>query len=76
MFVRSFTVYLVKKGALDEFIYLAHGAHWAIGALAAIMFVSLKHEVPKVVTGLIGAAVIDLPPFSSVKHRRMAVIAA
>jgi hypothetical protein len=76
MFVRSITVHLVKKGTLDEFVYLEHGAHWAIGALAAIMFISLKHEVPEIVTGLIGVALIGLALWSSIKHRRAEAMAA
>src|SRR5574343_1605441 len=39
MFVRSLTIYLVDKKTLKEFIYLEHGAHWAIGTLALIMFI-------------------------------------
>ena len=35
MFVRSMTVYLVDKGTLDQYVYLEHGAHYAIGILAA-----------------------------------------
>lgn len=76
MFVRSITVYLVKKGTLDEFVYLEHGAHWAIGALAAIMFISMKHHVPEVVTGLIGVALIALSLWSSIKHRRIEAMAS
>lgn len=44
MFVRSLTVYLVDKGTLDEYIYLEHGAHYAIGILALIML--FEYEVP------------------------------
>ena len=76
MFVRSLTVYLVRKGTLDEFIYLEHGAHWAIGALAAIMMISMQLHVPEVVTGLIGVALIGLSLWSSVKHRRLEAAAA
>lgn len=39
MFVRSMTIFLVDKGTLDEFVYLEHGAHYAIGALAIIMLI-------------------------------------
>ncbi|WP_194816506.1 DUF475 domain-containing protein [Nocardia sp. XZ_19_385] len=58
MFVRSITVYLVRKGTLGEYVYLEHGAHWAIGALAVILFISIKVHVPELVTGLIGIALI------------------
>ena len=76
MFVRSITVYLVKKGTLDEYVYLEHGAHWAIGALAMIMFISMKHHVPEVITGLIGVGLIMLALWSSIKHRRMEALPA
>ncbi len=56
--IRSLTVYLVRKGTLDDYVYLEHGAHWAIGALAVLLFVTIKYEVPEVVTGLIGVGFI------------------
>lgn len=59
MFVRSMTIYLVEKGTLDAYVYLEHGAHYAIGALAFIMIASgTGLHVPEVVTGLIGVAFI------------------
>jgi uncharacterized protein len=70
MFVRSLTVYLVKKGTLENYIYLEHGAHYGIGALAIIMLVSMMHPVPELVTGLIGMAFILLAFWSSLRHRR------
>ncbi|CDG85119.1 DUF475 domain-containing protein [Janthinobacterium agaricidamnosum] len=70
MFVRSMTVFLVRKGTLDEFVYLEHGAHYAIGILALIMLASMKYHVPEVFTGLIGVAFIFASLWSSVKHKR------
>ena len=70
MFVRSMTVYLVKKGTLDQFVFLEHGAHYAIGILAAIMLASMKFHVPELFTGLIGVAFIAASVWSSVRHRR------
>ncbi|MGW0024703.1 DUF475 domain-containing protein [Rhodococcus sp. NPDC003383] len=58
MFVRSITVYLVRKGTLAEYVYLEHGAHWAIGALALILFYSIGHHVSEIVTGLTGVFLI------------------
>jgi len=58
MFVRSITVYLVRKGTLNDYVYLDHGAHWAIGALAVLLIVSIAVPVPEVVTGLIGVVLI------------------
>ncbi len=58
MFVRSMTLYLVKKGTLQQYIYLEHGAHYAIGILAIIMLASIKYHIPEVFTGISGAILI------------------
>jgi len=70
MFVRSMTVFLVHKGTLDEFVYLEHGAHYAIGILAVIMLASMKFHIPEIFTGLIGVAFILASLWSSVQHRK------
>jgi len=70
MFVRSLTVYLVRKGTLDEYVFLEHGAHYAIGSLAAIMLISMVHHISEVITGLVGAVLIGLSVFSSILYRR------
>lgn len=70
MFVRSMTLMLVDKGTMNEFRYLEHGAFWAIGALASIMFIGVKHEVPEILTGFIGAAAIAAALWSSVRANR------
>jgi hypothetical protein len=70
MFVRSLTVYLVRQGTLDEYVFLEHGAHYAIGSLAAIMLASMSHHIPEIVTGLIGALFIGLSVYSSILYKR------
>ncbi len=70
MFVRSMTVYLVNKGTLNHYIFLEHGAHYAIGALALIMLMGSVAHVPEVVTGLMGVGLIVASVISSVRHRR------
>ncbi|MEQ1635617.1 MAG: DUF475 domain-containing protein [Methylococcales bacterium] len=70
MFVRSLTVFLVNKGTLDEYIFLEHGAHYAIGALAIIMLVTTFQPIPEIFTGLIGAAFIGLSLLSSIRDKR------
>ena len=70
MFVRSMTIYLVEKGTLAQYLYLEHGAFWAIIALAAIMLSSVLFHIPETVTGLIGATLIGLSLWSSVRHNR------
>jgi hypothetical protein len=70
MFVRSLTIMLVEKKTLDQFLYLEHGAHWAIGTLAVLMFASTLIEVPEVVTGLLGLVFILSALGSSIIHNK------
>jgi uncharacterized protein len=73
MYVRSITVFLVRKGTLADYVYLEHGAHWAIGALAAILLVGIGYHVNEVVTGLLGVAFILSALVSSiVRNRKLA----
>jgi hypothetical protein len=70
-FVRSLTVFLVEKRALDSLKYLEHGAHWAIFGLAASMFASLLVEVPEIVSGTIGLVFVAFAYYSSVVARNL-----
>ena len=69
MFVRSLTVYLVHQGTLDEYVFLEHGAHYAIGILALIMFLSVEYDIPEWLTGLSGVAFIVVSLWSSIRYR-------
>jgi hypothetical protein len=70
MFVRSMTVFLVYKGTLEEYVFLEHGAHYAIGILALIMFASVSYHIPEWFTGLSGVAFILVSIWSSVRYRK------
>ena len=70
MFVRSLTIMLVDKGTLAEYRYLEHGAFYAIGSLALIMFMGTIQHIPEVITGLIGAVLIALSLWSSVIYNK------
>ena len=70
MFVRSLTLYMVELKTLKQYVFLEHGAHWAIGFLALIMFFSTTHEVPEVVTGLTGLFIVGWAFIDSIKHNK------
>ncbi|WP_344386759.1 DUF475 domain-containing protein [Streptomyces vastus] len=70
MYVRSLTVYLVREGTLDDYVYLEHGAHYAIGALAAILLVTIQHEISEIITGLVGVFLIAASFLSSVRRNK------
>ncbi|WP_370110052.1 DUF475 domain-containing protein [Streptacidiphilus sp. MAP12-33] len=73
VYIRSLTVYLVRQGTLEDYVYLEHGAHYAIGALAVILMASIKYTIPEVVTGLIGVAFIALALLGSELRNRRAI---
>lgn len=70
MFVRSMTLHLVQADTIGKYKYLEHGAFWAIGALASIMFVSSIHHVPEVISGLVGAFFIVVALVSSLMYNK------
>ncbi|MET8977127.1 DUF475 domain-containing protein [Streptomyces sp. NPDC004539] len=70
MYVRSLTVYLVRQGTLDDYVYLEHGAHYAIGALAVILMITIQYQINDVITGLIGVVLIAASFWSSVRRNR------
>ncbi|MFF1675833.1 DUF475 domain-containing protein [Streptomyces sp. NPDC058256] len=70
LYVRSLTVYLVRQGTLDDYVYLEHGAHYAIGALAAILLITVQHEISEIITGLVGVVLIAASFLSSVRRNK------
>lgn len=70
MFVRSMTIHLVRQGTLAQYRFLEHGAFWAIIALGAIMLASARFHIPETITGVIGAVLIGLSLWWSVRFNR------
>lgn len=71
MWVRSLTVYLVRSGALSNYRYLEHGAHWAILILGMTMLIKLFHiELPEAVIGSIGLVFVAWAVWSSVRANK------
>lgn len=71
MYVRSMTIMLVEKGTLTHYRFLEHGAFYAIILLSVIMFLQAFVEIPEVVTGLGGAALIGVALYSSIRWNRV-----
>jgi uncharacterized protein len=70
MFVRSLTIMLVEKETLAKYIYLEHGAFYAIIILSGIMFLNAFMHIPEVISGFIGAGFIGISFISSVIYNR------
>ena len=58
LWVRSFTVQLVRHNTLEHLPYLEHGAHYAILALALALLASITSNIPDAVTGFVGIVII------------------
>jgi hypothetical protein len=75
LFIRSLTVMLSREKALDQLIYLEHGAHYAIGALGLLMLAGVVigrwgWHVPEWLSGLIGVLLLLLALVDSLRHNR------
>lgn len=71
LWVRSFTVYMVRTGTLAKYRYLEHGAHWAIFALGLVMLAKLYYvHPPEWLTGSLGLIFISIAVASSILERK------
>lgn len=70
LYVRSMSVHFLRTGQLAKLRYLEHGAHWAIGALATCLLLSVFFEISEYFTGLIGVFFIVLAGVHSVLANR------
>lgn len=70
LWVRSMTVFMVRRGTLGRYKYLEHGAYYTITVLAMALLLSLFIEVPDVITGLIGLGIIGSAVVTSVRSHR------
>ncbi|MEY9933619.1 hypothetical protein ABH926_008275 [Catenulispora sp. GP43] len=57
-YVRSLTVFLVRKKTLDRYVYLEHGAYYSIGVLAVLLLVEIGPDVPDWLASLAGTSMI------------------
>jgi uncharacterized protein len=58
LWVRSLTVFMVRRGTLDSYKYIEHGAHYTIAILAAILILSIFVNIPELISGLVGLGII------------------
>jgi hypothetical protein len=75
LFVRGLTVMLSRERALDQLIYLEHGAHYAIGALGLLMLLGVVLtrwglHVPEWLSGLIGVVLLAFSLWDSLRQSR------
>jgi len=71
VWVRAMTIHLVRTNALQRYIFLEHGAHWAIAFLGAVMLLHLYHiELPEWIVGSLGIVFIAAAVGWSIRHNK------
>jgi len=71
LWVRSITIFMVRRQVLDAYRYLEHGAHYTIFLLALIVLGGLFYEVPEYITGTVGISIIVAATVSSIKAKKV-----
>ncbi len=69
IWVRSITVFMVRRGTLKDYKYLEHGAHYTVLLLALSMFVSEIYHIPEAIAGICGIILISSSIVSSLKSK-------
>jgi len=71
MFVRSFTIQLLKNPNVAEMKYLEHGAFWAIIALVAVMYSSMFMHVNEIIAAVTGIGFISYGIYKSIQFKKL-----
>ena len=69
-FVRGLTLYLVEKNTLSQFMFLEHGAFYALGVLALFMLCDSFFHFSEAVTAISGALILVISILWSIKVDR------
>jgi len=70
MFVRSFTLHMLRNKTLTEYRYLEHGAHYAILALALIMLFKIFFHINELIVGTVGISFIAVALYHSIQKNK------
>lgn len=74
LWVRSMTLHIVHQRLLLRYIYLEHGAHYAIGALGMSLLLSVGLQTPQLIVGLISLSIVILAFVGSWLHDRRSAV--
>lgn len=58
LWVRSLTLFIVRRKVLNTYRYLEHAAHYVIAALAFTLLLGIFFEIPEALVGIVGIGVI------------------
>lgn len=64
--VRSLTIFMVRRHVLKAYRYLEHGAHYTIGMLAGVLLISIFFDISGFIAGTLGVGIIAASVISSI----------
>ncbi len=67
IWVRSLTIFMVRRGTLKTYRYIEHGAFYTVSILAFILLLESLVHIPEAVAGLLGILIITSSIFASKK---------
>ncbi len=70
LWVRSLTLFMVRRNVLGAYRYLEHGAHYTIAVLGGVLLIGLFFRVPEVVAGASGIVIVTAAVVSSIAASR------
>ncbi len=70
LWVRSLTLFMVRRQTLTMYRYLEHGAHYTIGILAMVLLLGLFINIPEVIAGVAGLMIVGTSIVSSIAAAR------
>lgn len=73
LWVRSLTIFMVRKHILHAYRYLEHGAHYTIGLLSGILLAGIFFSVSEFIAGILGVMIIAASIASSIIKRKREV---
>lgn len=66
LWVRSLTLFMVKRRTLHAYRYLEHGAHYTIAILGLVLILGLFFNIPEVIAGLAGIGIVTMAVLNSI----------
>jgi hypothetical protein len=72
LWVRSLTLFMVRKRVLHVYRYLEHGAHYTIGVLAIVLLLGIFFDIPEVIAGVGGIIIVSISIVSSMAFSKQA----
>lgn len=70
LWVRSLTLYIVRRKILTTYRYLEHAAHYVIAALAGTLLLGIFLDFPEALVGLVGMVVIGIAIAHSIRDNK------